>query len=916
MKKINLLLPSLALTLGVFAFASQQSKSSVSYADSITYFDKVIKDSSDMEGWELVDMAVGNSCESFVGIYPQSDKTFGTATYLVTATSGNYLDTLQFGVYGEEGISRFAYYFGDFGAKAEISISTDNVDYVIAGAKEATGNAITSFDIDLSDSISGKKYTSLYVRLYLGTTTEGCGYDTSWTTLSGISIKGSEIPTDGERTEHEYTIGDFFGGSGTHGTSTPYSCNATEISGLCGDGNEVYGAIVGDTWGASIETVENQSGYVTYKIGKPGQVITSANINGVFSFSAKGQDDSFNGDRIFISISKDNINYENVVKYAHNNEAGYISYNSEDKLNVNLSLSDYLTDNNREQFLYVKFELTHLLALSSRELALIGMCLHNSSVTYETKNCLTIEYNPNGGELPTDAKCAFLEEDNEYTLPALTRDGYKFLGWFDKNDTQVTSFDPSIGESISVTAKWEINAGTYSITYVDPLNANNPNPETFSESSPVTLSNLASQGYSFAGWFDSETEGNLVTIVSTDTYSENVTLYARWVENEYPINYVLSDNVQLVVDGSESLPTSIKYSELIDYQVTLLNNDVLKYVKVNGQFITLFEGGFAVRGNTMDKIDIEVATDSMKHSLHNALEENFGEYAYGDHSYLENVYYSENARIIHDSNNNAGISISSGSSATLIYKFQANEKTHFDEIEISGSARLFDFNANPTNLQIYTSADGDSYKLLKQYVATNITSGDEYVDLSYDKVINDAKTIYVKAVLTGAANMDWAVIRALSINLNEIDDPKLAPTTTTTDTLSFDKYEPNDIQMNASLNGEELTNIKIDSSVLTTSEYSYENETLVIFKNTLASLSNGNHTITLTTAGGSVSWTVAVTDTTPSGDDDPDDDPVIDPEEPKKGCGGSIIVASSLVTLFSVLGLSLVISKRLTIKKQ
>ena len=110
--------------------------------------------------------------------------------------------------------------------------------------------------------------------------------------------------------------------------------------------------------------------------------------------------------------------------------------------------------------------------------------------------------------------------------------GYTFTGWSPAVANTVTA-------TVTYTAQWAPTV--YDISYV--LNGGNnslSNPATYTYGVGVTsfADATGKTGYTFAGWYDDATAGNLVTTIST-TETGNKTLYARWTPNEYDIVYHL-----------------------------------------------------------------------------------------------------------------------------------------------------------------------------------------------------------------------------------------------------------------------------------------------------------------------------------------------------------------------------------------
>jgi len=123
------------------------------------------------------------------------------------------------------------------------------------------------------------------------------------------------------------------------------------------------------------------------------------------------------------------------------------------------------------------------------------------------------------------------------TLPATSRDGYTFDGWYTSatGGTRVGGAGDSyvVNSSITLYALWTQNA--YNLFFETNGGSLLPNVSNVSNGSAVILPLTSREGYTFDGWYDAS--GNFVG-VSGDTYImyvvyEDVTLYARWT----PITY-------------------------------------------------------------------------------------------------------------------------------------------------------------------------------------------------------------------------------------------------------------------------------------------------------------------------------------------------------------------------------------------
>lgn len=118
-------------------------------------------------------------------------------------------------------------------------------------------------------------------------------------------------------------------------------------------------------------------------------------------------------------------------------------------------------------------------------------------------------------------------------LPAPTRDGYTFDGWYMALDggEQITT-ETVFSENTTVYAHWAQNITPPDPTvYIISFNANGGtvNPATMTTGQDGTLANLPTpirSNYTFTGWYTASTGGDKIT---TDTvFVSNATIYAQW----------------------------------------------------------------------------------------------------------------------------------------------------------------------------------------------------------------------------------------------------------------------------------------------------------------------------------------------------------------------------------------------------
>ncbi len=132
------------------------------------------------------------------------------------------------------------------------------------------------------------------------------------------------------------------------------------------------------------------------------------------------------------------------------------------------------------------------------------------------------------------------------TLKDLTKTGYTFNGWYDKDGEKVTSISTGTYGNVVLTANWSVN--TYTLTYNGVESTEHSNPTSYTvESDNITLTDASRVGYKFLGWFNESDEK--ITIV-TAASAVDLSLTAKWEIITYTITY------QNTKGASNSNPTT------------------------------------------------------------------------------------------------------------------------------------------------------------------------------------------------------------------------------------------------------------------------------------------------------------------------------------------------------------------------
>ncbi|MBQ3735651.1 MAG: InlB B-repeat-containing protein, partial [Candidatus Methanomethylophilaceae archaeon] len=217
-----------------------------------------------------------------------------------------------------------------------------------------------------------------------------------------------------------------------------------------------------------------------------------------------------------------------------------------------------------------------------------------------TANTYTVTFDANGGTIAdADATRSIVYKTAYGTLPAVNRTGFTLTGWntaANGGGTAVTAesiYD--VADDMTVYAQWDI--ATYTITYVMGDGAtNNPgNPTSYNIRQDLTFLGATKDGSAFMGWFkDANYATGQVTSVAAGTMTGDLTLYAKWGNNNITASFTL-DGAPMEVTGTvtanrESATATMTKLSTGTYQIE--TSDALSIV--NGNTYTIKVGNDAV----------------------------------------------------------------------------------------------------------------------------------------------------------------------------------------------------------------------------------------------------------------------------------------------------------------------------------
>ena len=152
-----------------------------------------------------------------------------------------------------------------------------------------------------------------------------------------------------------------------------------------------------------------------------------------------------------------------------------------------------------------------------------------------------INYELNGGILEEGYDTTYNKLD-EIILPIPQKHGYKFLGWFEKedfSDNKVDKITKGTESDLKFYAKWELQ--TYKIEYV--LNGGTLveiAKKEFTIESSFELLNPEKRGYNFLGWYENEDFfGDKIEKIEFNSVNDRK-LYAKFEAIDYLVSYELN----------------------------------------------------------------------------------------------------------------------------------------------------------------------------------------------------------------------------------------------------------------------------------------------------------------------------------------------------------------------------------------
>lgn len=159
----------------------------------------------------------------------------------------------------------------------------------------------------------------------------------------------------------------------------------------------------------------------------------------------------------------------------------------------------------------------------------------------------TITLDVDGGDPLTEDSISYTAEDWPVSLPDATKNGYQLVGWYSEGGINQNFCYKGDLKDITLYAVWVPEH--YYVYYVDYDTSTFYDTFTI-ESDTLILEPLERIGYTFDGWYTSETPGDGVKVEEVPAGSTgDITVYAQWSLTTF--------KVVLDVDGGDPIPQTI-----------------------------------------------------------------------------------------------------------------------------------------------------------------------------------------------------------------------------------------------------------------------------------------------------------------------------------------------------------------------
>ena len=237
-------------------------------------------------------------------------------------------------------------------------------------------------------------------------------------------------------------------------------------------------------------------------------------------------------------------------------------------------------------------------ALSANQAYTTSITDNTTIYAVYTPKTYTITLNKNGGSGGSNSvEVKYMSNKLESTITPPTRTGYRFQGWGNSGgNVTVIDIDGNLTKGAEYgiytytdnNGNWIYDNGVilyaqwtpeiFSITYKDLGDeafsgthaANYPTTHTYGIE--TTLKSATKPGYTFNGWYTTkDCTGSPVNSLAANTYSANITLYAKWTIKQYTLDFGAGEggSVTATVGGKEiSSPATLNHNTSVTLTAT------------------------------------------------------------------------------------------------------------------------------------------------------------------------------------------------------------------------------------------------------------------------------------------------------------------------------------------------------------
>ena len=193
----------------------------------------------------------------------------------------------------------------------------------------------------------------------------------------------------------------------------------------------------------------------------------------------------------------------------------------------------------------------------------------------------TVTFDPDGGDAPAPATKAVTFGIKYGTLPAGTRKGYDFDGWYTADDVKVTaaSIVANQGDH-TLTARWTVQTAAVSF---DSRGGTAAAAKTVTfDDAYGALPTVTRTGYVFDGWYTAASGGTKITAANVVDIAGDHTLFAQWTADP-----AMAPKAPVLVDGDT---ITIRYRSRLAIYPSVIKGQNLKWSS-DSELVTVDQNG-------------------------------------------------------------------------------------------------------------------------------------------------------------------------------------------------------------------------------------------------------------------------------------------------------------------------------------